>query len=87
MDKSPDQPVQIIMYSTHTCNFCKQQKAWLAQHNISYTNYFVDDDPAKAEEMIAISEQRTVPFTRIIKDGEETHLVGFHADLLHGILN
>jgi glutaredoxin len=77
---------QIIIYSTHTCNFCKLEKAWFESRNISFTNYFVDEDQEKAKEMIELSGQRSVPFTRIVQDGEETHIVGFHEDLLKGIL-
>lgn len=79
--------MQIYIYSTHTCPFCKREKAWLEENGIEYTNYFVDEDASKAEEMIEASGQMGVPFTRIIKDdGSEEHILGFQQEKLAEIL-
>lgn len=77
---------KIIMYTTHTCPFCRQQKEWLDSNQVAYTNYFVDDDAHKAEEMIAVSGQMGVPFTRIIDGDKEHHVLGFQKEKLAEIL-
>lgn len=69
---------QISIYSTHTCGYCKMEKAWLDEQGINYTNHFVDDDQARADEMIEKSGQMGVPVTIVtLADGSEELVVGF----------
>lgn len=66
------------MYTTRTCPFCKMQKEYLNSKNITFSEIMVDENPQKAQKMIAISGQMGVPFTVIIKDdGQQVNILGF----------
>ena len=66
------------MYTTRTCPFCKMQKDYLVGRGVHYEEILVDENPGKAEEMIAISGQMGVPFTVIDKEnGERVTILGF----------
>lgn len=68
----------ITIYSTHTCVYCNAEKQFLKQHDIPYTEIFVDDDEKEAQKMIQLSGQMGVPFTVITKeDDKEEHILGF----------
>lgn len=67
----------VTIYSTQTCPYCKQEKAWLDEQGIKYTNYFVDEEPDKAQEMIDKSGQLGVPVTIVQADDKEEVVVGF----------
>ncbi len=53
--------MSVIIYSTPTCGNCKIAKKYFNDNDISYTEYNVMTDPAKAGEMIEKSGQRRVP--------------------------
>ncbi len=72
----------ITVYSTPTCPFCKQVKAFLDDKGAEYTDIDVSDDQDKAQEMIRLSGQMGVPVIDI--DGEVT--VGFDRDKLEKML-
>lgn len=66
------------MYTTTTCPFCKMQKEYLKTKNVAFDEILVDQNPAEAEKMIAISGQMGVPFTVIDKDdGSRETILGF----------
>ena len=68
----------VTMYTTRTCPFCKMQKEYLISRKIDFEEILVDENPAKAQEMIEISGQMGVPFTVIKKDnGEQVTVLGF----------
>ncbi len=70
---------KITIYTTHTCPFCKMEKAFLTEKGAAYTEIFVDDDEGKKGEMINISGQMGTPVTRLAyDDGEQRQLVGFN---------
>lgn len=75
----------VTIYSTKTCPYCKMEKEYLTKHGIKFTNFFVDEDPAKAQEMIDKSGQMGVPVT-IIKNGKEEIVAGFDRNRLDNIL-
>lgn len=64
----------ITIYSTPTCTYCKMAKSYLSQKNVSYTDFDVSKDQAKAEEMVRKSGQMGVPVIDI--DGKI--IVGFN---------
>ena len=64
---------QVIVYSTPTCVFCKNVKAYFDEKGISYQEINVLADSAKAQEMIDKSGQMGVPVT----DYKGTVIVGF----------
>jgi len=64
---------RVTVYSTPTCPWCIRVKQFLAENNISFENYDVGSDQAKAEEMIRKSGQMGVP----VIDIDGTIIVGF----------
>jgi len=79
--------MEITIYTTHTCPYCKMEKAYFDEKGVEYTNLFVDDDQSKAVEMMDKSGQLGVPFT-VIKtdDGQEHTVLGFQKEKLNEIL-
>ncbi|MGH8377641.1 MAG: glutaredoxin 3 [Gammaproteobacteria bacterium] len=51
----------VTIYSTRVCPYCMRAKALLQSRNIAYTEFLVDVDPARREEMENKSHRRTVP--------------------------
>ncbi|MGH8280873.1 MAG: glutaredoxin 3 [Gammaproteobacteria bacterium] len=51
----------VTIYSTRVCPYCMRAKALLQSRNIAYTEFLVDLDPARREEMENKSHRRTVP--------------------------
>lgn len=64
---------QVTIYTTPTCGYCKQAKAFFQEHDISYSEKDVSEDQAAQQEMIEKSGQRGVPVMVI---GDEI-IVGF----------
>jgi glutaredoxin-like YruB-family protein len=62
----------IETYTSPTCPFCHQAKAYLNAHNIKYTDFDVTD-PKNAQAMIDKSGQMGVP----VIDIEGKIIVGF----------
>lgn len=48
---------QLIMYSLTTCGYCKQKVKQLKQENIAFTEYFIDVDSKRKEELFAKLEK------------------------------
>lgn len=70
--------MNITIYSTHTCAFCKMLKEYLDKNNFQYNVKYADEDQALAQELFQKSGQLAVPFTVITKDdGEEVSILGF----------
>ena len=69
--------MNITVYSTTTCPFCKLEKEWLAEKGVAFTSKVVDEHPGLAEELISRTNQLSVPVTIIEKEGKETVVVGF----------
>jgi glutaredoxin-like YruB-family protein len=63
----------VKVYSTPTCPWCLRVKQFLAENNITFENYDVSSDHAKADEMIQKSGQMGVP----VLDIEGEIIVGF----------
>lgn len=60
--------MQIKVYTTTTCPYCRMEKEFLDSKRVKYENIFIDQNPEKVEEMMKISGQMGVPFTVITKD-------------------
>lgn len=73
MTEATTQNDQVIVYSTPTCVFCKNVKAYFEDKGIKYEEINVLADSAKAQEMIDKSGQMGVPVT----DYKGTIIVGF----------
>ena len=79
--------MQITIYSTTTCPYCKMLKEYLKEKGISYSEKIVDQDDAARDEMVAISGGfMGVPFTVIDKDGKKETVLGFDKGKLNDIL-
>lgn len=64
----------VTIYSTPTCGFCHQAKAFFKEQNIDFTDVDVSQDYNAAMHMVQISGQMGVPVIDI--DGDIT--VGFY---------
>lgn len=73
---------KIMVYSTTTCPYCVQLKNYLTEQGFKYTEYNVQKDHKKAEEMIEKSGQMGVPVADI--DGQI--IVGFNKEKIKKIL-
>ena len=64
----------VTVYSTPTCGFCHQVKAYLDQRGVPFTEHDVSRDRAAATEMVQLSGQQGVPV--VVIDGQV--VVGFN---------
>jgi glutaredoxin-like YruB-family protein len=70
--------MQVIVYSTPTCPWCKKTKEFLEESNVKFSDIDVSSNQEKAAEMIAKSGQMGVPVTSITKDdGSEEIIIGY----------
>lgn len=73
---------QVAIYTTPTCHFCKEAKAYFQQHNVAYSEYDVLADAAKRTEMVEKSGQMGVPVVTI---GDDV-VVGFDPEQFSKLL-
>ncbi len=52
---------KIIIYSSEYCPYCQRAKQFFDNKGFSYTEVRVDLDPPKRDEMIQLTNRRTVP--------------------------
>lgn len=80
--------MQIVIYSTTTCPYCKMLKDYLAGKSITYSEKLVDTDEAAKQEMMASSNGFLgVPFTVItMDDGRKETVLGFDKGKLDSLL-
>ena len=64
----------VTVYSTPTCGFCHQVKAYLDQRGVPFTEHDVSRDRAAAMEMVQLSGQQGVPV--VVINGQV--VVGFN---------
>lgn len=71
--------MNITIYSTTTCPYCKMLKDYLAAKKVQYTEKLVDQDDMAREEMTKESNGFLgVPFTVVVKDdGAKENIIGF----------
>lgn len=80
--------MNITIYSTTTCPYCKMLKDYLTSKNIAYIEKLVDQDETAKVEMASVSGGFLgVPFTVITKDeGTKENIIGFDQGKLDTIL-
>jgi glutaredoxin 3 len=80
--------MQITVYATATCPYCKMIKDYLNSKNIAFTEKLVDSDEEAQKEMAAASGGFLgVPFTTIILDsGTKETVLGFDKGKLDSLL-
>lgn len=59
--------MEVKIYTTPTCGYCHQAKAFLDDLGMSYTEHDVSRDRTAAEEMVKLTGQMGVPV--IVVDG------------------
>lgn len=80
--------MQVKVYSTITCPYCKMLKDYLTEMGVGFENFFVDQDENARNEMMAASGGFLgVPFTVITKnDGSKETVLGFDKNKIHQVL-
>ncbi len=73
---------KVTIYSTPTCHYCNEAKAFFSQNKIDYTAYDVQNDLAKRKEMVDKSGQMGVPVIFV----DNTMVMGFDEDKLRRLL-
>ena len=68
----PKQPI-VTIYSTATCHYCKDAKAFLNEMDVPFTEYNVGTDHEKRAEMVEKSGGRMVPVITV----DDKVFVGF----------
>jgi glutaredoxin-like YruB-family protein len=74
--------MSVIVYSTPTCGYCHQVKAYLHQRGVSFTEHDVSRDRDAAIEMVRVSGQQGVPV--LVIDGQV--VVGFNRQQIDHLL-
>ncbi len=72
----------VTIYSTPTCHFCHMAKDFFTAHNVAFTDYDVQADLAKRQEMVQKSGQMGVP---VIFVGDEM-IIGFDQERIASTL-
>jgi len=57
--------MEVKVYSTPTCPYCKKAKEYLSSKGVSYRDIDVSSDKAAADEMVELSGQMGVPVITI----------------------
>lgn len=52
---------KVIVYSKENCPYCRMAKTLLDAKHVSYQEIRIDLDDSKLEEMVRLSNRRTVP--------------------------
>jgi glutaredoxin 3 len=73
--------VEVVIYTNTGCPACHQAKNFLAQHNVSFVERSLADDPSARDELVSLGF-RAVPVIRV---GNET-MLGFSAVKLRRML-
>lgn len=72
----------VTVYSTPSCPYCRQVKAYLREKGVSFRDYDVSQNREAAAEMVRLSGQRGVPVVAV--DGKV--VVGFDRPRLDALL-
>lgn len=80
--------MNITVYSTTTCPYCKMVKDYFVSKDISFIEKMVDQDENARNEMMGVSGGFLgVPFTVIVKeDGTKETVVGFDKGKFESLL-
>lgn len=73
---------QVVLYATDWCGYCKQARAFLAQHNVRYTEVDIEKSRAGKADYDKLG-MRGVPI--LVVDGQP--LKGFDPRLIAATLN
>jgi len=80
--------MNITIYSTTTCPYCKRLKEYLDSKGVKYAEKLVDQDDAARDEMLADSGGfQGVPFTVVENEGKKDTIMGFDQGKIDQVLN
>lgn len=81
--------MQVTIYSTTTCPYCKMLKDYLTEKGITFSEKLVDQDDMAKEEMASTSGGFLgVPFTLVVKDdGTKETIIGFDKGRVDTVFN
>ncbi|MCK4544287.1 NrdH-redoxin [candidate division WOR-3 bacterium] len=74
--------LSVVVFSTHTCSWCKKVKSYFKSHNITFKDIDVSRDVNAARDMVRRTGQQGVP---VILIGNRT-VVGFNKALIDKLL-
>ena len=57
----PPEDLNVVMYSSTTCGYCKQKARELAENKIGHVEYFIDVDSERANELDERIRQAKMP--------------------------
>lgn len=78
--------MEIKVYTTPTCPWCKKLKEWLKGKKISFQEMDVTESDKARDELIEKSSQMGVPVTIVTKGDKEEVIVGFNEGKLEEVL-
>lgn len=52
---------KVVIYTKESCPYCRMTKELLSSRQQSFEEISIDQDPTKLDEMIRLSQRRTVP--------------------------
>ena len=53
--------MELIVYSSNWCPYCRIAKRFLAKHNVPYKEVDIEETPGAAQEIIARTGKRAIP--------------------------
>lgn len=74
--------MDVKIYTTATCPYCRMAKDFLEKRNVKYEELNVEEKPAAAAEMVAKSHQMGVP----VLDVNGKIIVGFDKQAIESAL-
>jgi len=79
---------KVAIYTTPTCTYCRQTKAFFQENKVDYEEHDVAADAAKRQEMVEKTGQMGVPVITISDQdgGNEEVIVGFDKPKLSSLL-
>ncbi len=73
----------IEIYTTPTCPYCKMAKEYMKQKGVEFKEYNVTEDREALQELVRLTERRSVP---VITCGKDV-MVGFDPGRLEQMIN
>ncbi|MDP3918762.1 MAG: glutaredoxin family protein [Nanoarchaeota archaeon] len=77
---------KVTIYTTASCHYCKETKAFFNEHDVKYTEIDVAKDREALKEMVEKSGSQGVPVT-VIDDNWDDAVIGFNEGKLKEKLN
>lgn len=78
--------MNVTIYSTTNCAFCKTEKQWLDSKGVEYTAINIEEDQEAADYLTEITGATSVPVTVVVTDGHSEIIRGFDRPKLTEVL-